>query len=114
MTGVPRVGERPILLRNCPSPRKKIADGPTIRRSAGTLPKYASFTIGPIAVSGPCMYGMAIVVAGDGLNMPRIQVETRPDSGRHAAVPAFLTALDDSNATARTAGGGARPPAPSR
>ena len=54
---------------------------------------------------------MAIVVAGDGLNMPRIQVETRPVSGRHATVPVFFTAFDDSNATARTAGAGAIPSA---
>ena len=54
---------------------------------------------------------MAIVVAGDGLNMPRIQVETRPVSGRHATVPVFFTAFHDSNATARTAGAGAIPSA---
>ena len=55
--------------------------------------------------------GMAIVVAGDGLNMPRIQVDTRPDSGRHATVPTFFTAFHDSNATTRTAGAGAIPSA---
>ena len=45
------------------------------------------------------------------MNIPRIQVETRPVSGCHATVPVFFTAFDDSNATARTAAAGAIPSA---
>src|SRR6185436_10734729 len=75
----------------------------TISRSAGTFPKYASLTTGPSAASGPGANGSAMVVSGEGVNIPRIQIETSPDSGCHGALPALVTVLDDSNATVRTA-----------
>src|SRR3954465_14659969 len=101
--GRAREGGRPILLRYCPSPLKRTAWSPTIRRSGGTFPKYASLTIGPRDASGPGSNGITIVVRGDGLNWPRIHTETSPDCLVHAARPAFAIVLDDSNATRCTA-----------
>ena len=43
-----------------------------------------------------------MVVVGDGVNIPRIQTETRPDSARHGSDPAFRTTFNDSKATLRT------------
>src|SRR5690349_11550657 len=66
------------------------------RRSPGTLPKYASFTIGPVP---DALNGRAIVVDSDGVICPRIQIDTRPDSWVHALRPELLTVLEDSYAT---------------
>jgi hypothetical protein len=52
---------------------------------------------------------MAIVVDADGVNCPRIHVDTKPDSGCHAAPPALATVLADSKATRRTPVAGAVP-----
>ena len=56
-----------------------MTDSFTRSRSSGTFPKYASLTIGPSVDSGPGTNGIAIVVSGDGVNMPRIQTDTSPD-----------------------------------
>ena len=60
--------------------------------------------MGPSVDSGPATNGIAIVVSGDGVNMPRIHTETSPECGCHGSRPAFVTVLDDSNATMRTSG----------
>src|SRR5262249_38963414 len=85
----------------------KITDPFTTRRSGGTFPKYASLTMGPREELGPATKGRAMVVSGDGLNMPRIQIDTSPASRVHAVRPALRIVFDDSYATIRTAAAGA-------
>src|SRR5947209_12759346 len=87
-------------------------DSLTTSRSAGTRPKYASLTTGPSVDSGPDAIGSAIVVCSEGLNIPRIHTDTRPDCGCHDALPTLVTVFDDSNATMRTAVAGDTPSCP--
>src|SRR4029453_4156627 len=97
-----RDGDNPILLRYWPSPRKKMTGPFTRRRSDGTLPKYASFTTGPIVESSPATNGIVMVVLGDGANIPRIHTDTSPELRCHRSRPAFVIVLDDSNPPMRT------------
>src|SRR5207244_5256196 len=89
--GRARADGNPILPRCRPSPRKNTVPSLTTRRSAGTRPKYASFTTGPSADSGPGVIGSAIVVCADGANIPRIHTDTRPDCGCQDAFPLLVT-----------------------
>ncbi len=67
--------------------------------------------MGPSSASGPGLNGMTMVVAGDGLNIPRIQIERSPVSLDQGFTPMLVTWLSEANATILTPAGTGTPSA---